>query len=60
GVTDTPLYGDARGELVNFVQADPLKRVATAEEVAQVFYLVSNHPHMTGSIVACDGGARLV
>lgn len=60
GVTDTPLYGDARGELVNFVQADPLKRVATAEEVAQVIYLVSNHPHMTGSIVACDGGARLV
>jgi NAD(P)-dependent dehydrogenase (short-subunit alcohol dehydrogenase family) len=60
GVTDTPLYGDARGQLLDFVQADPLKRVATAEEVAQVIYLVSNHPHMTGSIVACDGGARLV
>ncbi len=60
GITDTPLYGDARKKLLDFVQADPLKRVATAEEVAQVIYFVSNHPHMTGAIVACDGGARLV
>ncbi len=60
GVTDTPLYGEDRGNLTDYVQADPLKRVATSEEVAQVIYFVTNHPHMTGSIVACDGGSRLV
>mgnify|MGYP000002149725 CR=1 FL=1 len=60
GVTDTPLYGEDRGNLLDWVQADPLKRVATSEEVAQVIYFVSNHPHMTGAIVACDGGSHLV
>lgn len=60
GVTDTPLYGEDRGNLLDWVQADPLKRVATSEEVAQVIYFVSKHPHMTGSIVACDGGSHLV
>jgi NAD(P)-dependent dehydrogenase (short-subunit alcohol dehydrogenase family) len=56
GVTDTSLYGKDRGNLSDWVQADPLKRVATSEEVAQVIYFVSKHPHMTGAIVACDGG----
>ncbi len=60
GVTDTPLYGEGRGNLHNFVQGDPLKRVATPEEVAQVIYFVTNHPHMTGSVVACDGGSHLI
>lgn len=60
GITDTPLYGNDRTKLINFVQADPLKRVGTAEEVAQVVYFVSNHPHMTGAIVPCDGGSHLV
>lgn len=60
GITDTPLHGEDRENLVDYVQEDPLKRVATPEEVAQVIYFVSNHPQMTGSIVACDGGSRLV
>ncbi len=60
GVTDTPLYGDNRKILLDFVQNDPLKRVATSEEIAQVIYFVSNHPQMTGAIVSCDGGAHLV
>ncbi len=59
GVTDTPLYGKDRSHLADYVQGDPLKRVATAEEVAQAIYFVSTHPHMTGAIVACDGGAHL-
>ena len=60
GVTDTPLYGDMRGQLGEWVQADPLKRVATAEEIAQAIYFVSTHPNMTGAIVPCDGGSHLV
>lgn len=60
GITDTPLYGENRGKLLDFVQGDPLKRVASPEEVAEVVYFVSNHPNMTGSIVNCDGGAHLV
>ena len=59
GVTDTPLYGAHRGNLLDFVKTEPLKRVATAEEVAQVVYFVSQHRHMTGAIVSCDGGAHL-
>ncbi len=60
GVTDTPLHGEDRKNLVNYVQRDPLKRVASAEDIAQVIYFVSNHPHMTGAIIACDGGSHLV
>ena len=60
GVTDTPLYGEARKNLPDFVQNDPLKRVATAQEIASVIYFVTQHPHMTGAIVPCDGGAHLV
>ena len=59
GVTDTPLYGEDRKNLSDFVQGDPLKRIATPEEVAEVIYFVSRHPHMTGAIVSCDGGAHL-
>lgn len=59
GVTDTPLYGKDQGNLSDFVEGDPLKRVASAKEVAEVIYFVSQHPHMTGAIVPCDGGAHL-
>src|SRR5690606_204368 len=38
GVTDTPLYGEDRSGLLEFVQRDPLKRVATPQEIAEAIY----------------------
>jgi NAD(P)-dependent dehydrogenase (short-subunit alcohol dehydrogenase family) len=59
GVTDMPLYGESRSNLLDFVQTDPLKRVELPEEVAQVICFISQHPHMTGAIIPSDGGSRL-
>lgn len=61
GLTQTPLYGDmSRDTLQEWADGSPLKRLATADEIADVIYFVTLHPQMTGAIVPVDGGARLV
>lgn len=37
----------------------PVPRVATAAEIAAAVLFAMDHPFMTGSIIDCDGGARL-
>ena len=60
GLTQTPLYGATPTEsLQEWANASPLKRLASAEEIADVIHFVTLHPQMTGAIVAVDGGARL-
>jgi NAD(P)-dependent dehydrogenase (short-subunit alcohol dehydrogenase family) len=61
GVTMTPLYGDTpKHTLQEWADASPLKRLASAAEVAEVIHFVTLHPQMTGSVIPVDGGARLV
>jgi NAD(P)-dependent dehydrogenase (short-subunit alcohol dehydrogenase family) len=60
GLTDTPLYGETpRETLQEWANATPLKRLASAAEIAEVIYFVSLHPQMTGAIIPVDAGARL-
>ena len=61
GLTQTPLYGDTPVEtLQEWANGTPLKRLASAKEVAEVIHFVTLHPQMTGAIIPVDAGARLV
>ena len=61
GLTQTPLYGDTPVEtLQEWANGTPLKRLASATEVAEVIHFVTLHPQMTGAIIPVDAGARLV
>ncbi len=60
GLTETPLYqGLTRDELQTMANQTPLQRIGQAQEVAEAIYFVALHPHITGSILAVDAGARL-
>jgi NAD(P)-dependent dehydrogenase (short-subunit alcohol dehydrogenase family) len=65
GLVDTPWWsaipGDAREAY--FAQAAkvlPARRVASAEDVAEVVAMAAVNPNLTGTIIEADGGARLV
>jgi NAD(P)-dependent dehydrogenase (short-subunit alcohol dehydrogenase family) len=65
GVVDTPWWSglpeDARREYFGqTAQALPARRVATAEDVAEVTVLAATNPNITGTVLETDGGARLV
>ncbi|OGT30351.1 MAG: hypothetical protein A3E87_01290 [Gammaproteobacteria bacterium RIFCSPHIGHO2_12_FULL_35_23] len=61
GLTQTLLYGNTPVEtLQEWANDTPLKRLASAEEVAEVIHFVTLHPQMTGAIIPVDAGARLV
>ena len=61
GLTHTPLYGDtSRETLQEWADASPLKRLATASEIAEAIVFMTLHHQITGAIVPVDGGARLV
>jgi len=38
----------------------PARRVATAEDVAEVVAMAATNPNLTGAVIEADGGARLV
>jgi NAD(P)-dependent dehydrogenase (short-subunit alcohol dehydrogenase family) len=38
----------------------PARRVATAEDVAEVVAMAATNPNLTGTVIEADGGARLV
>ena len=65
GLVDTPWW-DAMPDDVRsayFTQAAamlPVRKVATAKDVAESVVLVETNPNMTGTVIECDGGARLV
>lgn len=65
GVVDTPWWStfpeDARAAY--FGQAAkvlPTRRVATAEDIAEVVAMTATNLNLTGTVIEADGGARLV
>lgn len=65
GLVDTPWW-DAlpeearRGYFAQAAQALPARRVATADDVAEVVVMAATNANITGTIIEADGGARLV
>jgi NAD(P)-dependent dehydrogenase (short-subunit alcohol dehydrogenase family) len=65
GLVDTPwwdgLPADVRQDYFDRAAATlPARRVATAEDVAEVVALAAVNPNITGTVLEADGGARLV
>jgi NAD(P)-dependent dehydrogenase (short-subunit alcohol dehydrogenase family) len=64
GVVDTPWWSglpeQARaGFFAQMEKQLPTRRVATAEDVAEVVALAATNPNLTATIIEADGGARI-
>ncbi|MDN3351533.1 SDR family oxidoreductase [Actinomadura sp. DC4] len=65
GLVDTPWWSGLPDEVredyfAAAVKTLPARRVATAEDVAEVVALAATNPNLTGTVLETDGGARLV
>ena len=65
GLVDTPWWSAIPEEqrrlyFEQMAERLPTRRVATAEEVAEVVALAATNPNLTGTVLEADGGARLV
>jgi NAD(P)-dependent dehydrogenase (short-subunit alcohol dehydrogenase family) len=64
GFIDTPLldrYGENRQKVIDsYAKRMPLKRVGTAEEVAQAAIYLMKNQYSTGTVLEIDGGALLI
>ncbi|MEU6644521.1 SDR family oxidoreductase [Saccharomonospora sp. NPDC046836] len=65
GFVDTPWWNalpeDARRDyFAQAAQALPARRVATAEDIADVVAMAATNANITGTVIEADGGARLV
>ncbi len=65
GVVDTAWWSGFPAEMREgfFAQTAasiPTRRVATADDVAEVVSLAATNPNLTGTVLEADGGARLV
>ncbi|KAA0021602.1 SDR family oxidoreductase [Antrihabitans cavernicola] len=65
GLVDTPWWSGLPDEAkaAYFTAASsslPARRIATADDVADVVVLAATNPNTTGTIIETDGGARLV
>ena len=65
GLVDTPWWNALpedvrRGYFAQAAQALPARRVATADEIAEVVAMAATNANITGTIIEADGGARLV
>jgi NAD(P)-dependent dehydrogenase (short-subunit alcohol dehydrogenase family) len=65
GLVDTPWWSalPAETRAAYFAQAEkvlPVRRVASADGVAESVVLVATNPNLTGTVIESDGGARLV
>jgi NAD(P)-dependent dehydrogenase (short-subunit alcohol dehydrogenase family) len=65
GLVDTPWWSglpdDARqAYFAQAAQVLPTRRIATADDVAEVVVLAATNANTTGTIIETDGGARLV
>ncbi len=65
GLVDTPWWSamPAETRAAYFAQAEkvlPVRRVASAEDVAASVVLAATNPNLTGTVIESDGGARLV
>lgn len=64
GVTATNYWsGVPEADRVAFLETmasrTPVARVATAEEIGAAVLFAMDHPFVTGTVIDCDGGARL-
>jgi len=64
GLVDTPWWSGIPEEQRRFyfeqvARKLPTRRVATAEDVAEVVALAATNPNLTGTVFEADGGARL-
>lgn len=64
GVVDTPWWSglpeEARaGFFAQMEKQLPTRRVATAEDVAEVVALAATNPNLTATVIEADGGARI-
>jgi NAD(P)-dependent dehydrogenase (short-subunit alcohol dehydrogenase family) len=65
GLVDTPWWSgmpeDARREyFTQTAQVLPTRRIASAEDVAEVVALAATNLNLSGTVIEADGGARLV
>lgn len=60
GLVDTPRTATWGASFEHYGQVAPMRRAATAEEVAEAVLFLTESPYMTGEILVIDGGFRLV
>ncbi|PUB21569.1 NADP-dependent 3-hydroxy acid dehydrogenase YdfG [Promicromonospora sp. AC04] len=65
GYVDTPWWDmlpepDRRAFFDGVASGLPTRRIATADDVAEVVTLAATNPNLTGTVIEADGGARLV
>lgn len=65
GVVDTPWWNWLAPEMkketfTRFAQASPVGRVGQPEDIAQAIVFLIGNTFMTGCVIECDGGLRLV
>lgn len=65
GLVDTPWWSNLPGEArqAYFSQAEkvlPVRRVASAQDVAESVVLAATNANLSGTVIESDGGARLV
>jgi NAD(P)-dependent dehydrogenase (short-subunit alcohol dehydrogenase family) len=65
GMVDTPWWDRVPAErreerFAAAARSLPVRRVATADDVAEAVVLVATNPNITGTVLSTDGGARLV
>jgi NAD(P)-dependent dehydrogenase (short-subunit alcohol dehydrogenase family) len=65
GLVDTPWWSGLPDEVrrayfAQAAQAIPTRRIATADDVAEITVVAATNPNLTGTVIEADGGARLV
>jgi NAD(P)-dependent dehydrogenase (short-subunit alcohol dehydrogenase family) len=64
GYVDTPWWSmvpdaDREGFFTQVAASLPTKRIATADDLAQILVLLATNPNITGTVIESDGGAHL-
>jgi citronellol/citronellal dehydrogenase len=59
GFTDTPAFRSQVGDLAGLAGRVPLRRVATADEVADAAMFLARSTYTTGEVLTVDGGFQL-
>ena len=60
GLVDTPRTASWEGSREVYRQVAPMRREATAEDVAEAVVFLAENPYLTGEILVLDGGFGLV
>lgn len=65
GYTDTPMWDEIMGDskieiLASIAEKLPVKKIATADEVAAAVLFLMSNPSVTGEVIHIDGGMRLI